>query len=139
LFKEGTCNLKLQISIDGKTYEAEVEVLEDDAMPRQMNYGPSVPIPATAKPVQAAAAQNQAPAAEEGAEESKLCRSPVTGIVIKVNIEPGQAVHANDPIMVLEAMKMETNVTAHGAGKVKNVRVAKGDSVKVNQVVVEFE
>ena len=53
--------------------------------------------------------------------------------------EPGQSVEANDPIMVLEAMKMETNVTAHGAGKVKNVRVAQGDSVKVNQVVVEFE
>ena len=73
------------------------------------------------------------------AEEAKLCRSPVTGIVIKVNVEPGQAIQANDPIMVLEAMKMETNVTAHAAGKVKNVRVAKGDSVKVNQVVVEFE
>jgi len=123
-------NLKLQISIDGKTYEAEVEVLEDDAMPRQMSYGPSLPTPA---PVQSG------PAAAETVEETKLCRSPVTGIVIKVNVEPGQAIQANDPIMVLEAMKMETNVTAHGAGKVKNVRVAKGDSVKVNQVVVEFE
>jgi len=40
---------------------------------------------------------------------------------------------------VLEAMKMETNVTAVAAGKVKNVRVAQGDPVKVNQVVVEFE
>jgi methylmalonyl-CoA carboxyltransferase small subunit len=130
--------LKLQISIDGKTYEAEVEVLEDDAMPRQMNYGPANPIPATAKPVPAAA-QKQAPAAEEAVEEGRLCRSPVTGIVIKVNVAPGQAIQANDPIMVLEAMKMETNVTAHAAGKVKNVRVAKGDSVKVNQVVVEFE
>ncbi len=129
--------MKLQISIDGKTYEAEVEVLEDDALPRQMNYGPSNPIPAAGKPEQAAA-QKQAPAAE-AAEEAKLCRSPVTGIVIKVNVEPGQAIQANDPIMVLEAMKMETNVTAHAAGKVKNVRVAKGDSVKVNQVVVEFE
>jgi methylmalonyl-CoA carboxyltransferase small subunit len=112
--------LKLQISIDGKTYEAEVEVLEDDAMPRQMNYAP-LPTPSAAQPVK------------------KVCRSPVTGIVIKVNIEPGQAVKADDPIMVLEAMKMETNVTAHAAGKVKSVRVAKGDSVKVNQVVVEFE
>ena len=83
--------------------------------------------------------KSQAPAAEENAEEDKLCRSPVTGIVIKVNVEPGQAIQANDPIMVLEAMKMETNVTAHAAGKVKNVRVAQGDSVKVNQVVVEFE
>jgi len=128
--------LKLQISIDGKTYEAEVEVLEDDATPRQMNYGPSLPVPAAAQPVRAAAAPTQA---EEAGDEKKVCRSPVTGIVIKVNVEPGQAVEANDPIMVLEAMKMETNVSAHAAGKVKKVRVAKGDSVKVNQVVVEFE
>ena len=63
----------------------------------------------------------------------------MTGIVIKVNVEPGQAVRANDPVLVLEAMKMETNVTAPSAGRVKNVRVAQGDSVKVNQVVVEFE
>ena len=130
--------MKLQISIDGKTYEAEVEVLEDDAMPRQMNYAPSLPVPA-AQPARAAAAQSHAPAAEETADEKKVCRSPVTGIVIKVNVEPGQAVKADDPIMVLEAMKMETNVTAHAAGKVKSVRVAEGDSVKVNQVVVEFE
>ena len=53
--------------------------------------------------------------------------------------EPGQPVQANASIMLLEAMKMETNVTAHSAGKVKNVRVAPGDSVKVGQVVVEFE
>jgi biotin carboxyl carrier protein len=130
--------LKLQISIDGKTYEAEVEVLEDDAVPRQMNYGP-MPVPIAGQPAKAVAAQTQAPATEQTADEKKVCRSPVTGIVIKVNIEPGQAVEANDPIMVLEAMKMETNVTAHAAGKVKSVRVAKGDSVKVNQVVVEFE
>jgi methylmalonyl-CoA carboxyltransferase small subunit len=132
--------LKLQISIDGKTYEAEVEVLEDDATQRQINYGPSQPVPAAPRPTHAAAAApSQAPAAEETADEKKVCRSPVTGIVIKVNVEPGQAVEANDPIMVLEAMKMETNVTAHAAGNVKRVRVAKGDSVKVNQVVVEFE
>ena len=41
--------------------------------------------------------------------------------------------------MVLEAMKMETNVTAPHAGVIKTVQVAQGDSVKVNQVLVEFE
>jgi biotin carboxyl carrier protein len=41
--------------------------------------------------------------------------------------------------MVLEAMKMETNVTALCAGTVESVKVAAGDSVKVNQVLVEFE
>jgi methylmalonyl-CoA carboxyltransferase small subunit len=131
--------LKLQVGIDGKTYEVDVEVLEDDAVPRQPNYGPYHPVPATLQSMPASRAITQAPVAEEVAGEDKLCRSPVTGIVIKVNVAPGQAIQSNDQLLVLEAMKMETNVTAHGAGKVKNVRVKQGDSVKVNQVVVEFE
>jgi biotin carboxyl carrier protein len=131
--------LKLQIGIDGKTYEVEVEVLEDDAQQRLPNLGSYQPLPASAPPTAAAGAPSQASAAEETAEEAKLCRSPVTGIVIKVNLQPGQTIQANEPIMVLEAMKMETNVTAHSAGKVKNVRVAQGDSVKINQVVAELE
>jgi methylmalonyl-CoA carboxyltransferase small subunit len=133
--------LKLQISIDGKTYETEVEVLEDDAMPRQPSYGPYQPLHATVPSTPVAGAQAPSPAAKEATEsasEDKLCRSPVTGIVIKVNVDPGQAIQANDLIMVLEAMKMETNVTAHRAGTVKSVRVAQGDAVKLNQVVVEF-
>jgi methylmalonyl-CoA carboxyltransferase small subunit len=131
--------LKLQISIDGKTYETEVEVLEDDAQPRQPSYGPHQPLPATVPSTPVAGAQTPAPAAKESVGEDKLCRSPVTGIVIKVNVAPGQAIQANDLLMVLEAMKMETNVTANGAGTVKSVRVTPGDSVKLNQVVVEYE
>jgi methylmalonyl-CoA carboxyltransferase small subunit len=131
--------LKLQISIDGKTYETEVEVLEDDALPRQSSYGTYQPLHATVQSTPVAGAQTPAPAAKESVSEDKLCRSPVTGVVIKVNVAPGQTIHANDLIMVLEAMKMETNVTAHSAGTVKNVRVAEGGSVKLNQVVVEFE
>ena len=131
--------MKLQISIDGKTYEAEVEVLEDDTIQRQPSYGPYQPLHATVQSMPVASAKTPAPVPEENASEDKLCRSPVTGVVIKVNVETGRTIQANDLIMVLEAMKMETNVTAPNAGKVKSVRVAQGDSVKVNQVVVEFE
>jgi methylmalonyl-CoA carboxyltransferase small subunit len=131
--------LKLQISIDGKTYEAEVEVLEDDTTPRLPSYGPYQPLHATVQSMPVASSRTPAPAPEENAAEDKLCRSPVTGVVIKVNVETGQTIEANDLIMVLEAMKMETNVTAPNAGKVKSVRVTQGDSVKVGQVVVEFE
>jgi methylmalonyl-CoA carboxyltransferase small subunit len=131
--------LKLQIAIDGKTYETEVEVLQEDVMATMPSYGPYQPLHATVQSMPVAEAHTPAPATADSASEDKLCRSPVTGIVIKVNVEPGQSIQANDLIMVLEAMKMETNVTACGAGKVKNVRVAQGDSVKVNQVVVEFE
>jgi methylmalonyl-CoA carboxyltransferase small subunit len=130
--------LKLQIGIDGKTYEVEVEVLEDDAIQRQPNYGPYPVVPATVSATAPAAATHPQPA-QENVDEEKLCRSPVAGVVIKVNVVAGQSIQANDLIIVLEAMKMETNVTAPGTGKVKSVRVSTGDAVKVNQVVVEFE
>ena len=129
--------MKLQIGINGKTYEVEVEVLEDDSTPRIPNYGPYPVVPATVQPVPTTRAASQV--AEENVSEERVCRSPVAGVVIKVSVQPGQSVQSNDPLIVLEAMKMETNVTSPVAGKVKNVKVAEGDAVKVNQIVVEFE
>lgn len=132
--------MKLQITINGKIYEAEVEILEDledEETPSALTYPPYEPPPVTYQP----APLGQTPAAtdRESVDEAKVCRSPVTGLVIKVSVEPGQAVLVDDTVMVLEAMKMETIVAAPIAGTVKNVRVAAGDSVKVNQVVIEFE
>ena len=130
--------MKLQIGIDGKSFEVEVEVLEEDAAQPQLKPQPSRQPAASVAAQPAPAAKAQAPAVAEDVVEAKVCRSPVNGIVIKVNVAPGQPVQANDLLLVLEAMKMETNVSAHSAGTVKNVRVAPGDSVTVNQVVVEF-
>ncbi len=71
--------------------------------------------------------------------EGKICRSPVMGLVIKVNVEPGQAVEAGELVVVLEAMKMETNLAAPRAGIVKSLHVKPGDPVKVNQLLLEME
>ena len=60
-------------------------------------------------------------------------------MVIRIDVTVGQQLEQDEQIMVLEAMKMETVVTSPGAGKVKSIKVAKGDAVKVNQVLVEFE
>jgi biotin carboxyl carrier protein len=72
-------------------------------------------------------------------DEAKVCRSPVAGVVVKVNVQPGQQLQRNDTMMLLEAMKMQTDITAPIAGKVKKVNVGEGDGVKVHQVLVEFE
>jgi methylmalonyl-CoA carboxyltransferase 1.3S subunit len=131
--------LKLQIGIDGKTYEVEVEILQEDGPSRLPNYAPYPAVPAT---IQTAALRSVAPPPDlsnGNADEAKVCRSPVAGVVIRVNIQPGQQLQAHDLMMVLEAMKMETNVTAPGPGTVKTVKVQPQDPVKVNQVVVEFE
>jgi methylmalonyl-CoA carboxyltransferase small subunit len=131
--------LKLQIAVDGKTYEIEVEVVEDDALPRHPNYGPYMPIPATVQSSPMPSAKTQPEASDANVEEDRVCRSPVAGVVIKVNVQVGQEIKTDDLIMVLEAMKMETNVTAPVDGKVKNIKVQAGDAVKMNQVLVEFE
>jgi len=128
--------LKLQIGIDGNIYEVEVEVLEDDEVPHHPFYGMSYPlVPATVHSVTVPAASNS----EKTGDEDKFCRSPISGIVNRVNVAPGQTIAENELIMVIEAMKMETNVTAPRSGIVKSVRVATGESAKVNQIVVELE
>lgn len=133
--------MKLQIGIDGRTYELDVEVLEEDHAVRQpRGYLPPHAPPSTLRSLHAprAAAPEAAPA-ERPVDEAHVCRSPVAGVVIRIKAKVGETLHQDDLIMVLEAMKMETNVTAPVSGKVKAVKVAEGDGVKVNQVLVEFE
>jgi methylmalonyl-CoA carboxyltransferase small subunit len=131
--------LKLQIGIDGKSYEVEVEITEDDAAPKP-HYIPAqgAATVLTASPMAPAGAPKAA-VAEGAVNEEKVCRSPIAGMVTRVNAQPGQQIQPNDLLLVLEAMKMETNVVSPVAGKVKTVRVAQGDGVQLNQILVEFE
>ena len=123
--------MKLKITIDDKTYEVDVEVADEPTAPRAV-AGPMEPsrvrVPA-------------APAAVPGGpvSEEKVCRSPINGTVVRVVAHPGVAIQPGDILLVLEAMKMETNITAPVAGKVKAITVKAGDSVKAEQVVVELE
>jgi len=121
--------LKLQIGIDGKNYEVEVEITEDDTAPKP-HYIPALQTSATVL----SAAPDEGPV-----DENKVCRSPIAGMVTRVNVQEGQQIQPNDLLIVLEAMKMETNVTSASAGKVKKVRVAQGDGVQLQQILVEFE
>jgi biotin carboxyl carrier protein len=131
--------MKLNIKIDEKTYEVEVEVAEPESpatMPHNLgglNIG-SAPlrVPASAAPV-------APPADSKPVNEAKVCRSPVSGIVVRVAAQVGQTLQTGDILLVLEAMKMETNITAPGPGKIAVIGVNQGDSVQAGQVVVEFE
>ncbi len=132
--------MKLKITIDGKQYEVEVEA-EDESPQRAAGpavYAPArVAAPAAAPaPPPAAGSSNGGPAV---ADESKVCRSPIVGIVVSVNAQEGQQVQTDDPLLVLEAMKMETTITSPVSGKVKKVYATAGESVQANQVLVEFE
>jgi methylmalonyl-CoA carboxyltransferase small subunit len=73
------------------------------------------------------------------ANEDKVCRSPINGIVNKILVQPGQRIQPGDKLLILEAMKMETNITAPVAGVIAKVNVNVGDSVQANQILIEFE
>jgi methylmalonyl-CoA carboxyltransferase small subunit len=68
-----------------------------------------------------------------------VCRSPVSGIVASITAQVGQTLQVGDELLVLEAMKMETQVTASAAGRVATINVKAGDSVHSGQILVEFE
>jgi len=64
---------------------------------------------------------------------------PMQGTIVKILVEVGQEVEAGATVCVLEAMKMENNITAEKAGTVKEIKVAPGDSVGSGDVVVVIE
>lgn len=70
--------------------------------------------------------------------EDAVCRSPIAGLVITVMAVAGDRVARHQPVMVIEAMKMENNVSPEVDGVLKAVLVAPGDAVKAGQVLFEL-
>jgi biotin carboxyl carrier protein len=58
---------------------------------------------------------------------------------VRIAVQPGQTLQVGDILLVLEAMKMETNITSPVAGKIAAIKVAQGDAVQAGEVVAEFE
>jgi 3-methylcrotonyl-CoA carboxylase alpha subunit len=78
--------------------------------------------------------------ADHGAEgEQSTVIAPMPGTVIKVLVEPGASVRARQPLVVLEAMKMETPLVSPYDATVRAVHVAEGDRVVGGAVLVELD
>jgi acetyl/propionyl-CoA carboxylase alpha subunit len=77
--------------------------------------------------------------AEGGAGEQSQLTAPMPGTVIRVLAEPGQRVEARQPLVVLEAMKMETPLVSPYEAVVRAVHIAEGDRVAGGAVLVELE
>jgi len=65
-------------------------------------------------------------------------KAPMPGLIIDLRVKEGDHVKIGDPLLILEAMKMENIIKATGESTVKSVKVRKGDSVEKNQVLIEF-
>jgi len=129
---------RLRITVDGTAYDVTVEEVGGAATaPAAAPAAAPVSAPAAAAaPAAAPAAARAAPAAPMGSGAAGEVPSPLAGTVLKIEVTVGQTVGAGDPVLVLEAMKMESVISSPMAGTVKSIDVAAGSSVQEGQVLM---
>lgn len=121
---------KFKISIDGTQYLVE---MEEVGAPTGAAPVVAAPAPAPAAPAPAPAPE-PAPAATSAAPAgSHVQAAAMPGTITNIHVNVGDRVEVNQPVMVLEAMKMENEVVAEVAGTVASIAVAKGDMVNPGQ------
>lgn len=130
--------MKYKISLGDKTYEVEVEKGEAVIVDEYATPAPAAVPVAAAAPAAAPAPAPAAPAAAAAAPvaDGERIVSPMPGAIVKVNVAPGDKVTKNQVLLVLEAMKMETDIPAPRDGTVAQVLVAKGASVDTDTPLV---
>lgn len=138
---------RFRVTIGGVTYNVDVEEVgapagapaAAPAYAPAPSYAPAPtysPAPAAPAPAPVAApAPAPAPAAAPVGDGQKVA-APLPGLIVGVKVEVGQAVKAGDVLLVLEAMKMENDITSPYSGTVKQILVAKGSSVSLNDPLV---
>lgn len=132
---------KFNIKVNGISYEVEIEEIKEGApqaaAPTLAKVTPKVAAPKVAAPKveapKAKAKEKEAIAA--GAGEHSI-DAPMPGKIVKVLVEEGQSIKAGDVLLVLEAMKMQNEITADADGTVKAVNVEAGQNVKVKESLV---
>ena len=132
---------KLRITVSGKVYDVEVQVLEDDepiGAPATLPYpgGGALPIPQAGKPA-APPAPGPAPAPGVGG-GPEVMASPIAGTVQKVFVTKGMHVEGKTPVVLLDAMKMDTYIYAPRSGTIAEVCVEAGASVQVRDPLIRY-
>ena len=120
---EGLVERRTTVEVNGKRFDVRMWVPETG--------GTDV----AAKP-RASRRQGQSAGGSSGSGE---VAAPMQGTIVKVLVEAGQSVAAGDPVVVLEAMKMENQITAEKSGTVAKVHVKAGDTVGAGDVLVVVE
>ncbi|MBD3609491.1 MAG: biotin/lipoyl-binding protein [Gammaproteobacteria bacterium] len=119
----------MYVSVDGVPEEISIESL-DEMFINPVAVGDN----GNGSPAPARSASGRPKASSEGDVTTSM-----PGTIVDVLVSEGDSVNAGDPILITEAMKMETEVQAPISGKVVAVHVTKGDSVNPDEALVIIE
>ena len=122
---------KFKIKVDGQEYQVEMEEIGAVAAP-----APVAPVAAPAAP--AAPAVEAAPAAPVASTPAgaDAMPSPMPGNILRILVNVGDTVTENQPLMILEAMKMENEIVAAKAGVVAGIHVKEGQVVNPGDALI---
>ena len=73
------------------------------------------------------------------AKQVNKIKAPMPGLILEINVKPGQDVMEDDALLILEAMKMENVITSPREGTIKSVHINQGETVDKNALLIEFE
>ena len=129
--------MKYKVTLNGRTYEVEVEAGKAMLTDEYEAYAPAPAAPAApAAPVAAAPAPAAAPAAPAVTAAGEPVNSPMPGTILRVEVTQGAAVKEGQLLVVLEAMKMENEILAPRDGTVAQVVVSKGSHVETGSPLI---
>jgi biotin carboxyl carrier protein len=120
--------MKLRIDVEKKSYEVTVEFLEDTRNGHHHWQPGEIDVPESVT--------RSRPALK--LIEDTFCRSPIAGRITAVLAVNGQAIRKNEPVLVIEAMKMEIQIGPAVDGVLKTIRVKAGEAVSTGQLLFEL-
>ena len=128
--------MKYKVTLNGRTYEVEVEAGKAMLLSEYEAVAPAAPAAAPVAAPAAAAPAPAAPAAPVVTGSGEAVNAPMPGNILKVNVKAGAAVKSGAVLVVLEAMKMENEIMAPKDGTVTQVLVSKGSTVDTGAPLV---
>lgn len=124
---------KFKISIDGKEYLVEMEEISESSVPAATSITPTTENTRAASDQKQ---QSQTPSPAATASAANTMPAPMPGTILKVLVNVGDTVSENQPLMILEAMKMENEIVAGMAGTVSAIHVSSGQTVNAGDNLI---
>lgn len=128
--------MKYKVTLNGKTYEVEVEAGKAVLLDEYEALAPAKEAPAAAAPAAAPAPVAAAPAATVSLAAGETVAAPMPGNILRVDVKEGDKVKSGQILVILEAMKMENEIVAPKDATVVQVATSKGAVVETGTPLI---